>query len=259
MIQSHFTTSHVNKYLHLFRQLKDIYFHFSTPGCLFSLLVFFFCSALRPKYDSLCFFRLTFTCLCGTGSWSSGERRFLQIEPKFIGQAWRRVGVGCMWIWPPYLLEEGQSVVVVPAPLRVVQSGLLFKDTIYPRDCNYFFNIFSTGYNLSLFRVMLWFCRIASCPCPRPQTLNISGFHKIQFICQHSLQVFILINQSSIIFTKDCREILKNPFIIIYEETPPWSREYCLQYLISPPPHPTRCWKLGGPKRGADPRVHVGG
>lgn len=106
---------------------------------------------------------------------------------------------------------------------------------------------------------MLCFCRIASYPCPRPQTLNISGFHKIQFICQHSLQVFILINQSSIIFTKDCREILKNPFIIIYEETPPWSREYCLQYFITPPSHPTHCWKLGGPKRGADPRVHVGG
>lgn len=106
---------------------------------------------------------------------------------------------------------------------------------------------------------MLWFCRIASFPCPRPQTLNISGFHKIQFICQHSLQVFILINQSSIIFTKDCGETLKNPFIIIYEEMPPWSREYCLQYFITPPPHPTRCWKLGGPKRGADPRVHVGG
>lgn len=143
-------------------------------------------------------------------------------------------------------------------PVRT-HSELLFRDTIYPRDCNYFFNIFSTGYNLSLFRVMLWFCRIASYPCPRPQTLNSSGFYKIQFICQHSLQVFILINQSSIIFTKDCREILKNPFIIIYEEMPPWSREYCLQYFITHPSLPTRCWKLGGPKRGADPRVHVGG
>lgn len=122
MIQSHFT-SHVSKYLQLFRQLKDIHSHFSTAGCLFSLLFFFFCSALRPNYDSLCFFCLTFTCLCGTGSWSSRERRFLQIEPKFIGQGWRRMGVGHMWIWPPYLLEEGQSVVVVPAPLRVVQSG----------------------------------------------------------------------------------------------------------------------------------------
>lgn len=61
----------------------------------------------------------------------------LQIEPKFKEKVWRRMEIGHMRIWslllhfkvllkylcpPPYLLEEGQSViVVVPAPLRVVQ------------------------------------------------------------------------------------------------------------------------------------------
>lgn len=49
MIQSHFTTSHVYKYLHLFRQLKDIYFHFSTAGCLFSLLFFSFVQLYDPN------------------------------------------------------------------------------------------------------------------------------------------------------------------------------------------------------------------
>lgn len=114
MIWSHFTTLHVNKYLTLtLHQLKDISYHFSTAGCLFS------------SFNLLSLLRFLLI-LQYSWSWSSRKRRCYRLNPSSlerVGDVWGWDICGSGHCWPPYLLEEGQSDVVVPAPLRVVKSG----------------------------------------------------------------------------------------------------------------------------------------
>lgn len=102
---------------------------------------------------------------------------------------------------------------------------------------------------------MLSYCGIASLPCPRPQTLNISWFHKTQYNCQQSLQVFILINH--IIFTQDCREIKKH-IIYYYIWRNASSVGGILPAVFHNPPHPLLL-EMRRNQEQADTRVHVGG
>lgn len=98
VIQFHFTTLHVNKYVHLFLQLQDISYYFSTAGCLFSL---FFRSALHLL--SLLRFDVNITthCVCFVSHSSAyvvlgpgppGEQRCYRLNPsskKRSGDVWR--------------------------------------------------------------------------------------------------------------------------------------------------------------------------
>lgn len=124
MNQSHFTTSHVNKYLHLFRQLKDICFYFSTAGCLFSLLFFSFVQLYDPIMTHCVSFVSHSPAYVAPGPGPAESGGFYRLNPSSLNR------FGDVWGWDILYVDLaslftglGQSVVVVPTPLRVVQSG----------------------------------------------------------------------------------------------------------------------------------------
>lgn len=145
VIQSHFSRLHVNKYVHLFLRLQLVFSVF-----LFSFSVARWC--LHAYNSSFCFVPHS-SAYVAQGPGPPGERRCYRLNPSSkerFGDIWRVKVLLKSLCLSPYLLADVQSVIIVPALLRVVQSGHTvnsYSDTVFnPQTVLRFFkNILSTG------------------------------------------------------------------------------------------------------------------